>query len=143
MRRRGGRPRREVLLSSHILSEVEELCDRVSIIRAGRTVDSGSLSELRHLSRTAVAAELSRPPAGLDALPGVHALELDGTTLRCQVDQEALEAVLRVLTDAGVRSLTTRPPTLEELFLRYYAGTEDEPQTVAARLAPCPRAPGP
>ncbi|HLK42348.1 MAG TPA: ABC transporter ATP-binding protein [Thermoleophilia bacterium] len=122
-----------VLLSSHILSEVEELCDRVSIIRAGRTVDSGSLSELRHLSRTAVAAELSRPPAGLDALPGVHALELDGTTLRCQVDQEALEAVLRVLTDAGVRSLTTRPPTLEELFLRYYAGTEDEPQTVAAR----------
>jgi ABC-2 type transport system ATP-binding protein len=123
-----------VLLSSHILSEVEELCDRVSIIRAGRTVDSGSLSELRHLSRIAVAAELSRPPAGLDALPGVHALELDGTTVRCQVDQEALEAVLRILTDAGVRSLTTRPPTLEELFLRYYAGAEDdEPQTVAAR----------
>ncbi|HEV3174151.1 MAG TPA: ABC transporter ATP-binding protein [Actinocrinis sp.] len=122
-----------VLLSSHILSEVEELCDRVSIIRAGRTVDSGSLSELRHLARTAVAAELSRPPVGLDTLPGVHALELDGTTLRCQVDQEALESVLRVLTDAGVRSLTTRPPTLEELFLRYYAGTEDEPQTVAAR----------
>jgi ABC-2 type transport system ATP-binding protein len=122
-----------VLLSSHILSEVEELCDRVSIIRAGRTVDSGSLSELRHLARTAVTAELARPPVGLDTLSGVHTLELDGTTLHCQVDQEALESVLRILTDAGVRSLTTRPPTLEELFLRYYAGTEDdEPQTVAA-----------
>ena len=123
-----------VLLSSHVLSEVEELCDRVSIIRAGRTVDSGSLAELRHLARTAVTAELSRPPAGLEALAGVHGLELDGTTLRCQVDQESLEAVLRVVTEAGVRSLTTRPPTLEELFLRYYSASPDEQEgAVAAR----------
>jgi polyether ionophore transport system ATP-binding protein len=121
-----------VLLSSHILSEVEELCDRVSIIRAGCTVDSGSLSELRHLARTAIIAELSRPPAGLDALPGVHGLELDGATVRCQAEQDALESVLRILTDAGVRSLTTRPPTLEELFLRYYSASPDKPQTVAA-----------
>jgi len=122
-----------VLLSSHILSEVEELCDRVSIIRAGRTVDSGSLADLRHLARTSVTAELSRPPVGLDAMPGVHGLELDGTALRCQVDQESLEAVLRALTDAGVRSLTTRPPTLEELFLRYYSASSDEQEAVAAR----------
>ena len=122
-----------VLLSSHILSEVEELCDRVSIIRAGRTVDSGSLAELRHLARTAVTAELSRPPVGLEGMAGVHGLEVEGAAVRCQVDQEALEAVLRVLTDAGVQSLTTRPPTLEELFLRYYSASSDEQEAVAAR----------
>ncbi|WP_042374076.1 ABC transporter ATP-binding protein [Streptacidiphilus neutrinimicus] len=111
---------RTVLLSSHILSEVEALCDRVSIIRAGRTVETGTLAELRHLTRTSVAAELVAPPTGLDALPGLHDVELHGTTLRCQVDTDHLDALLRVLTAAGVRSLTSRPPTLEELFLRHY-----------------------
>jgi ABC-2 type transport system ATP-binding protein len=114
-----------ILLSSHILSEVEELCDRVSIIRAGRTVDTGSLADLRHLSRTTITAELARPAAGLDAIAGVHGLAVDGTTLRCQADPEALEAVLRALTEAGVRTLTSRPPTLEELFIKYYAAGDE------------------
>jgi ABC-2 type transport system ATP-binding protein len=111
---------RTVLLSSHILAEVEALCERVSIIRAGRTVDTGTLAELRHLSRTAVTAETAEPPQGLDHLPGVHDVAVNGTSVRCQVDPDGLEGVLRVLTDAGVRSLESRPPTLEELFLRHY-----------------------
>ncbi|AOT60099.1 ABC transporter ATP-binding protein [Streptomyces rubrolavendulae] len=114
---------RTVLLSSHILSEVESLCDRVSIIRRGRTVESGSLAELRHLTRTGVEAELAAPPDGLAGLPGVHDVRVDGTRVRLQVDTDRLDAVLRTLTEAGVRSLTSAPPTLEELFLRHY---EDE-----------------
>jgi ABC-2 type transport system ATP-binding protein len=118
-----------ILLSSHILSEVEELCDRVSIIRAGRTVDTGSLAELRHLSRTTIVAELARADSvdlaeRLGAAPGVHEFALEGSTLRCQADAAALEAVLRALTEAGVRALTSRPPTLEELFIKYYSGQQ-------------------
>jgi ABC-2 type transport system ATP-binding protein len=114
-----------VLLSSHILAEVERLCDRVSIVRQGRRVDTGTLDELRHLSRTTIVATVSRPVAGLDAVTGVHELEADGLQLRCQVDPDVLEKVLRLVTDAGVRSLVSRPPTLDELFLRYYSGTEE------------------
>jgi ABC-2 type transport system ATP-binding protein len=111
---------RTVLLSSHILAEVEALADRVSIIRAGRVVESGSLAELRHLSRTSIQAELTGPPDGLAGLPGVHNLEVDGTQVRLQVDNAALDRVLRQLTTVGVRSLVSQPPTLEELFLRHY-----------------------
>ncbi|MEV5726676.1 MULTISPECIES: ABC transporter ATP-binding protein [Streptomyces] len=113
---------RTILLSSHILSEVEELCDRVSIIRNGRTVESGSLTELRHLTRTRVTAELAGPPDGLARLPGVHDLDVQGPRVRLQVDNDRLDAVLRQLTECGVRSLTSTPPTLEELFLRHYQG---------------------
>src|SRR6266540_2853387 len=115
---------RTVLLSSHILSEVEALCDRVSIIRAGRVVESGTLAELRHLTRTSISAELSGPPTGLAELPGVHDLQLDGTRVHLQVDSDKLDGVLRQLTAAGVRTLTSRPPTLEELFLRHYQADE-------------------
>ncbi|MFE1950675.1 ATP-binding cassette domain-containing protein [Streptomyces sp. NPDC059524] len=109
-----------VLLSSHILSEVEELTDRVSIIRKGRTVESGSLAQLRHLTRTSVTAELAGPPNGLANLPGVHGLDVQGHRVRLQVESDRLDAVLRSLTASGVRSLTSTPPTLEELFLRHY-----------------------
>ncbi|MFE0654565.1 ATP-binding cassette domain-containing protein [Streptomyces sp. NPDC059534] len=112
---------RTVLLSSHILSEVETLCDRVSIVRKGRTVESGSLTELRHLTRTSVTAELAAPPNGLAHLPGVHDLTVTGLRVGLQVDTDKLDAVLRSLTASGVRSLTCTPPTLEELFLRHYA----------------------
>jgi polyether ionophore transport system ATP-binding protein len=112
---------RSVLLSSHVLAEAEALADRVTIIRAGRTVETGTLAELRHLTRSTVSAQLGRP-VNLDGLPGVHDLVLSGGTLRCAVDSAALNEVLRRLTTAGVRSLTCRPPTLEELFLRQYAG---------------------
>ncbi|MGW9028330.1 ABC transporter ATP-binding protein [Streptomyces sp. NPDC055722] len=111
---------RTILLSSHILSEVEELCDRVSIIRKGRTVESGSLAELRHLTRTSVTAELAGAPNGLAGLPGVHDLDIQGRRVRLQVDTDKLNAVLRSLSESGVRSLTSTPPTLEELFLRHY-----------------------
>ena len=109
-----------VLLSSHILSEVEALCDRVTIIRAGRAAETGTLTELRHLTRTSIHAELTGPPNGLARLPGVHDLQVDGDRVSFAVDAEAINPVLRQLTDAGVRSLVSRPPTLEELFLRLY-----------------------
>src|SRR5215472_407801 len=123
---RGGRT---VLLSSHILSEVEALCERVTIIRVGQTVESGTLTELRHLTRTSIAADLASPVAGLDGLPGVHDLVVDpgpagGTRVRCEVDSDQLDALLRAMVPAGVRSLVSQPPTLEELFLRHYAGDD-------------------
>jgi ABC-2 type transport system ATP-binding protein len=111
---------RTALLSSHILAEAEALADRVTIIRAGRTVETGTLADLRHLSRTTVDAELDGPIA-LDGLPGIHDAVLDGARLRCEVDNAALTEVLRRLSAAGVRTLTCRPPTLEELFLRHYS----------------------
>ncbi|GGX65669.1 ABC transporter ATP-binding protein [Streptomyces fructofermentans] len=119
---------RTVLLSSHILSEVEELCDRVSIIRGGRTVESGSLADLRHLTRTSVTAELSGPPDGLALLPGVHHLEVRGNRVGLQVESDRLNAVLRSLTESGVRTLTSTPPTLEELFLRHYQDGTGTPE---------------
>jgi len=116
---------RTVLLSSHILSEVEALCDRVTIIRLGRTVETGSLADLRHLTRTSIAAELAGPPRGLDALPGVHALDVEGDRVRCEVDTDQLDGLIKALSAAGIRSLTSQPPTLEELFLRHYATGAD------------------
>jgi ABC-2 type transport system ATP-binding protein len=109
-----------VLLSSHILSEVERLADRVTIIREGRAVESGTLAELRHLRRSQLRATVERSPQGLEALPGVHDLSVDGSTLSLSVDPDALPEVLRRLTEAGVTALTSAPPTLEELFLDAY-----------------------
>jgi len=115
--RRAGRT---VLLASHILAEVEKVCDRVSIIRAGKIVETGTLAELRHLTRTSISAELASPPDGLTQLPGVYDLQVHGTSVRCEVDTDRLDELLRHLTRAGVRSLVSQPPTLEELFLRHY-----------------------
>ncbi len=123
---------RTVLLSSHILAEVEALCDRVSIIRAGRTVESGTLADMRHVTRTAIVVETAEPPDGLAALAGVHGLRIDGRRARFDVDTPQLDAVLAHLTQLGVRSLTSRPPTLEELFLRHYG---DELHTPAEPTA--------
>ena len=135
---------RTMLLSSHILSEVEALCDRVTIIRAGRTVETGTLTELRHLTRTSIAAELAGQPAGLSQLSGVHDLIIDadqdgGSRVRCEADSDRLEDVLRLLVATGVRTLTSQPPTLEELFLRHYAsgdgGTAASPEAGAPARA--------
>ena len=111
---------RTVLLSSHILAEAEALCDRVSIIRHGRTVQTGSLDELRHLTRTTISVETARPVTGLDGLPGVHDVAARDGRLRFDVDSDRLDDVLRHLTTFGVRALRSAPPTLEELFLRHY-----------------------
>ncbi|MEU4316158.1 ABC transporter ATP-binding protein [Nocardia sp. NPDC024068] len=110
-----------VLLSSHILSEVEALCERVTIIRGGRTVESGTLSAMRHLSRTSITAELTGDPGDIAAIPGVADVSLNDGTLRCQVDGDHLAELIRVLGDTGVRSLVSQPPTLEELFMRHYS----------------------
>jgi ABC-2 type transport system ATP-binding protein len=109
-----------VLMSSHILAETEALCQRVTIIRAGATVESGSLESMRHLSRTSIQAELVGDPGDLTRIPGVHDLSIDGTALRARVDSANLGELIRVLGNAGVRSLLSQPPTLEELFLRHY-----------------------
>jgi ABC-2 type transport system ATP-binding protein len=109
-----------VLLSSHILAEVEALCDRVTIIRTGKTVESGSLADLRHLTRTSIAVETAQSPAGLAGLEGVHALHVEDHRARFDVDTSHLDDAVRHLTRFGIRSLTSQPPTLEELFLRHY-----------------------
>ena len=111
---------RSVLLSSHILAEVEKLCDRVTIIRNGRTVESGTLAELRHLTRSTVTAVTDRDPAPLAALAGVHHLAVEGGHVRFQVDDAHLDTVVAALAGLGVRSLVAAPPSLEELFLRHY-----------------------
>jgi ABC-2 type transport system ATP-binding protein len=111
-----------ILLSSHILSEAEALCDRVSIIRAGAVVETGTLAEMRHLTRTSVTAQLRRPPDGLDSLPGVHGLLVAEGTVTAQVEPEALGPFMAALAGAGIVSLRSQPPTLEELFLRHYGG---------------------
>jgi ABC-2 type transport system ATP-binding protein len=111
---------RTVLLSSHILAEVESLCDRVSIIRLGRTVESGTLAELRHLTRTAITVETAEPLDGVADLPGVHDAKVEGTRAQFDVDTAELDAVIRHLAERGIHSLVSQPPTLEELFLRHY-----------------------
>jgi ABC-2 type transport system ATP-binding protein len=128
---------RTVLLSSHILSEVEALCDRVTIIRTGRTVETGTLAELRHLTRTSISAELDMVPQGLDRLAGVYDLVVDPgqdgrSRVRCEVDSDKLAELLRLLVAAGVRTLTSQPPTLEELFLRHYSDDLDSGVVAAA-----------
>ena len=111
---------RTVLLSSHILSEVEALCDRVTIIREGRTVEHGSLADLRHLTRISVDARVRQPAVGLEAIDGVHDVTVEGDHVRCQVDRPALNDALTLLTAGGLIDLETGPPTLEQLFLRHY-----------------------
>ncbi len=123
---------RTVLLSSHILAEVEALCDRVSIIRLGRTVESGTLSELRHLTRTSMAVETTDPPYGIETLPGVHDVVVDDHQVRFDVDTAQLDAVVRRLAPLGVRSMTSTPPTLEELFLRHYGDEDHAGEKVAS-----------
>jgi len=121
---------RTVLLSSRILAEVEALCDRVTIIRAGRTVESGSLSGLRHLTRTSIAVETVEPAGDLATLAGIHDLRVTDHRATFDVDTTHLDEAVRHLTRFGIRSLTSQPPTLEELFLRHY-GDEIEHEAAA------------
>jgi len=125
---------RTVLLSSHILAEVEALCDRVTIIRAGRATESGTFDELRHLTRTTVAVETAKPIGALNDFPGVHDSRVDGTRAHFSVDTGELNGILERLVEHDVRSLTSSPPTLEELFLRHY-GDELATREVGRELA--------
>lgn len=111
---------RTVLLSSHILAQVEELADRVSIIRQGEIVQSGTLTQMRTLTRTTVEAETGRQVAGLERMTGVHDLEVDDGRVRFAVEGDHLNDAVRALSEFEIRSLVCHPPTLEELMLRHY-----------------------
>ena len=112
---------RTVLLSSHILSEVEQLCDRVSIVRAGKIVDTGTLAELRGHATTVVTATLTREPSGLADLPGIEQVAVDGH--RVELTTTRFDEVMARLVSFGIETLTVAPPTLEDLFLHYYDQT--------------------
>jgi ABC-2 type transport system ATP-binding protein len=126
---------RTVLLSSHLLGQVERLCQQVTIIRRGRTVQAGSLDDMRHLTRTAITARVRVGTAeGVVAgLAEAHDVRVDGDEVSFSVDAEHLAATLAHLADAGVEALRSQPPSLEELFLRHYgdelhdAGVTPEP----------------
>jgi ABC-2 type transport system ATP-binding protein len=109
-----------VLLSSHVLAEVEDLADRLTIIRDGRAVESGTLAELRHLTRTSISVTTARPLDGLADLGGVHDLDLDDGLARFEVEPDAMPAVQRFLAERDVQTLLSSPPTLQQLFLRHY-----------------------
>ncbi len=111
---------RTVFLASHILAEVEALCDRVSIIRHGRAVESGTLDELRHLTRTTFNVTLRTNPSSLAQVPGVHDLVVTGSRATFEVDSDRVGEVVKVLAGMGVETIVSKPPTLEELFMRHY-----------------------
>jgi ABC-2 type transport system ATP-binding protein len=111
---------KSILLSSHILSEVEKLCDRVGIIRQGEIIETGSLAKLRHLTRTHLIFQTSNVVPGLDSLKGVHELKADGGSISLKADAEELGAILQYISQFGISKLESMPPTLEELFMRHY-----------------------
>lgn len=111
-----------VLLSSHILSEVEKLCDRVGIIRQGKMIEMGTLSELRHLTRTNLLVETKQSITLLESVKGVYNIEKKGAVLTFQVDTEALDAAIQHISQFGIVRLESAPPTLEDLFMRHYEG---------------------
>ena len=118
---------RSVLLSSHILSEAEVLSDRVSIIRDGSVVETGTLAQLRHLTRTTMSATVARPPEGVETLTGVYEAKLDGDRFTAQVDAHGVAPLLAALSSAGATALVSHPPTLEQLFLSHYSETGGAP----------------
>jgi ABC-2 type transport system ATP-binding protein len=119
-----------VFLSSHILSEVEALCDRVGILRNGVLVDMGTLAELRHLSSLTVEATFDGSVPDLTRVPGVSGVVVNGRVVRCQVEG-AVEPLLKVLANSGVHELLSREPSLEELFLAHYGADR-----TASEMAP-------
>ena len=116
---------KSVLLSSHILSEVEKLCDRVGIIRDGTIIEQGSLEELRHLTRHHVLLETTSSLDGLRDVEGVHDVNQDGNTYRFQVNAEQMDQVIKFASQYPIQKFESAPPTLEDLFMRHYEGTDE------------------
>jgi ABC-2 type transport system ATP-binding protein len=116
---------KSVLLSSHILSEVERLCDKVGIIRQGQIIETGTLNELRHLTRTHLLIETKQPLTALSQLKGVYDIKEKDRALSFQVDSNELDAVMKYISQFGLTKLESMPPTLEDLFMRHYEGTGD------------------
>ncbi|MBO1514117.1 ABC transporter ATP-binding protein [Metabacillus bambusae] len=114
---------KSVLLSSHILSEVEKLCDTVGIIRQGKIIETGTLHELRHLTRTNLLVDTKRLITSLGELKGVHDIEKVDHGLSFQVDSNELDTVMQYISQFGLVKLESSPPTLEDLFMRHYQGT--------------------
>ncbi|MEZ5348177.1 MAG: hypothetical protein R2714_03115 [Microthrixaceae bacterium] len=131
---------RTVLLSSHILAEVEKLCDRVTIIRKGAAVESGTLTELRHMTRTSIEVTTRDRVSGLDSMPWIHDLAMEGERLVFEVDTAQLGETLAHLAGFGVESLVSQPPTLEELFLRHYGDDLPPQDQVGSGAAAAPAA---
>ena len=115
---------KSVILSSHILSEVEKLCDKVGIIRQGKIIETGTLNELRHLTRTSLVVETKQPISSLSEQSGVYEIETKGTAHTFQVDTEKMDTIISYISQFGVTRLESAPLTLEELFMRYYGGEE-------------------
>jgi ABC-2 type transport system ATP-binding protein len=108
-----------VFLSSHILSEVESLCDKMAVIRQGVIVDSGSLADMRHLTRTSVAVKTEKPITDL-GVSGIYDMRQEGGDWRFMAESSAIGKVMEALTPLGIQSITVTPPSLEELFMRHY-----------------------
>ncbi|MEH7355437.1 ABC transporter ATP-binding protein [Neobacillus drentensis] len=113
---------KSILLSSHILSEVEKLCDKVAIIRQGQVIETGTLNELRHLTRTNLLVETKEALSSLHEVKGVHHIEKKGQTYSFQVDSVELDNVMKYVSQFGIVKLESAPPTLEDLFMRHYEG---------------------
>ncbi|WP_223699994.1 ABC transporter ATP-binding protein [Sutcliffiella deserti] len=124
---------KSVLLSSHILSEVEKLCDKVAIIRQGKIIETGTLSEMRHLTRTSLLVETRQPLPSLEGINGVHDIERKDNALQFQVDADTLENVIKHISQFGVIRLESSPPTLEDLFMSHYVGKEATTDSKAGR----------
>lgn len=120
-----------VLLSSHILSEVERLCDKIGIIRQGQMIETGTLQELRHLTRTQLLVETKQPLHGLEKLSGIHGLSRMEEAYTFQVDSDQLDPVMAHISSFGIVRLESAPPTLEDLFMRHYQGTADQSENPA------------
>ncbi|PYI69470.1 ABC transporter ATP-binding protein [Arthrobacter livingstonensis] len=126
---------RSVLLSSHIFAEVEKLCDTVTIIRDGQTVEAGRLDELRHLHRTTVSVVLDRDASVLASVAGINQLVADGTKATFTVGEAELGGVLAALAAYSPRQLVSSPPSLEDLFLRHYGGAAKDAGAAPAQKA--------
>jgi len=111
---------KSVFLSSHIMSEVERLCDRVGIIRDGKLVETGTLNDLRHLTRYHMDVVTMREPEGLEKIKGIHNISFKQKSVRFEVDTEELDTVIRYLCQFGIQKMESAPPSLEELFMRHY-----------------------
>ncbi|MGD6940555.1 ATP-binding cassette domain-containing protein [Cytobacillus gottheilii] len=117
-----------VILSSHILSEVEKLCDRVGIIREGTMIETGTLKELRHLTRTSLLVETAEKMGDLEMLKGVHGSEWKGNIVQFQADSEEIGSIMEYVSRFGVIRIESAPPTLEDLFMRHYETQPSQPR---------------
>ncbi|MED4634336.1 ABC transporter ATP-binding protein [Peribacillus frigoritolerans] len=122
---------KSILLSSHILSEVERLCDKVGIIRQGQIIETGTLDELRHLTRTSLLVETKQPIPALGNVNGVRDIVMKDQVLSFQVDTEELDNVMKYISQFGIVKLESAPPTLEDLFMSHYEGVRKTPDSGA------------